>query len=278
MGVTSSCLSTAGIGRAACAVFALLVMLTSTAPPAAASGCDLYASSSSCTFGAATFYATNPQPTGTGVIDSFLRIQANGTEQGFNTGARPLEAGIEDKVDPNFTRNLPLSAVPIVDGHRRFFLDINEEGAPWGEKLTLDQLKIFVSNTPNLNDYSAAGGGTMTGATKIYDLDTLVADNWVNLSYNLFKGGSGKGDMVVSISDAGFTGQYLYLYSQFGCAPSIKGSCGSGTTMKYASGGGFEEWWTLAPVSASVPEPATLLLVAPVLAGMRRFRRIGANL
>src|SRR5262249_46186463 len=152
-----------------------------------------------------------------------------------------------DKVALNYTHDLPTADVPVVNGFRQFWLDINEEGAGWGQALTLDQLKIFVSNTPMLNNYSPAAGGTLAGASKIYDMDTVATDNWINLNFKLNKGGSGKGDMVVYIPDVGFTGQYVYLYSQFGCTPDNRGKCGNGNTTKYASGAGFEEWWVLSP-------------------------------
>src|SRR5690349_6373427 len=52
----------------------------------------------------------NPQSTGTGVIDSFLRIQGNGNEMGFNTDATPTL----DAKAGTFTHSLHLSDVPIV--------------------------------------------------------------------------------------------------------------------------------------------------------------------
>src|SRR5947207_15075112 len=110
-----------------------LVALLSTAPRAVASECDLYAASDSCLFNGGLYNVVAPHPTGTGVVQSFLRVQQKGTEQGFNTDARPMLCdGItcDDKTDPNFTRNLLTSDVPVVtiNGHtyRQFFLDINE--------------------------------------------------------------------------------------------------------------------------------------------------------
>src|SRR5881227_1667240 len=95
-----------------------LVALLITAPRAAASDCDLYATTDSCLFNGGIYDVVGPHPTGTGVIQSFLRVQQKGTEEGFNTNARPMLCDgrtCDDKTDPNFTRNLLTSAVPIVN-------------------------------------------------------------------------------------------------------------------------------------------------------------------
>src|SRR5438270_14073760 len=56
-------------------------------------------------YGTAYFQFTQPQPTGTGFIDPFLRVQANGTEQGYNTsGGTPFD----DKAGP-WTHNIQFS-------------------------------------------------------------------------------------------------------------------------------------------------------------------------
>src|SRR5262245_47570824 len=57
------------------------------------------------------FQSTNPASSaGTGVISAFLRVQANGTEQGFNTDSSPTL----DAKGGSFTRSLLLTDVPIV--------------------------------------------------------------------------------------------------------------------------------------------------------------------
>jgi hypothetical protein len=75
------------------------------------------------------------QPTGTGYIDSFVRIQGaasgGGAEQGYNTTARPLQ--FDENKSPQFTRSLALGQVPVVmvDGvaYREFLLDINKKSS-----------------------------------------------------------------------------------------------------------------------------------------------------
>jgi hypothetical protein len=281
---------TVALGFAAAVVF--------FAVDASASGCNLYTASSSCTFNAGVFDVVGPHPTGTGVIDSFLRVQQKGAEEGFNTGARPMYCDgrtCDDKTDPNFTRNLLTSTVPIVNiggtDYRAFYLDINESAGQTQNYLTLDQVEIFVSNTANLNTHTSVspgygkltnGGGTTT-ATKVYDMETGSGDNWVNLDYLLVGGGSGWGDMVLYVPNvAAFaTNQYVYLYSEFGCGGTFTASlsCGNGSNQKYASQAGFEEWWvpgsttTTGTGTAAVPEPASLLLCGTgLLLVAKRFR------
>jgi hypothetical protein len=179
----------------------------------------------------AFFQQVDPQSTGTGVIDPFVRLQATGTEQGYNTDYRPLE--FDEKTDATFTHSLKLSAIPQekIDGvwYRKFLLDVNET-LP-GKLLSLDQLQISTApSTKTLHGYSADGtyGGQ---ATPRYDLDG-AGDTSVLLNYAL-NHGSGSGDMFAYVPDSTFAGlngnnTYVYLYSRFGdTAPSDAG---------------FEEW------------------------------------
>jgi len=266
------------------------------APSVAGNVCDLrLGGACDSTFlgdagGKALFMTDEQHPTGTGYIDSFVRIQQNGWEQGYNTSARPIEPEMTVKTDPNFTRNLTLAEVgtKVIGGvtYREFFLDVNEATAISKNWITLDQLEVFVSNTGNLNDYSGTAntnGGTLAGATKIYDLDTYDNpltpgnDNYIQLDYALKGSGSGSSDMVFYLADSLFTNHnpnsYVYLYSQFGDINMKKGD------DHFESGAGFEEWFTKSsippPNIAAVPEPASLLLLGSGLAfvARRRIRR-----
>ena len=72
---------------------------------------------------------TASQPTGSGFIDSFVRVSANtDCVQGYNTDSRPLQ--FDENTSATFTHDLLLSAVPIVNiggvNYREFLLDINQ--------------------------------------------------------------------------------------------------------------------------------------------------------
>ncbi len=174
----------------------------------------------------AIFQQYDAQPTGTGVINSFVRIQGNkaAEQQGYNTDYRKVQ--FDENTSPQFTRSLQLSSVPTVNIggviYREFLLDINQKAS--SPLLSLDELRFYVGNAGNLIGYSA---GNLSGATKVYDLDAN-GDNWVKVNARLNQG-SGKGDVLVYVPNSLFTGgSYVYLYSKFG--------------TNIACNGGFEEW------------------------------------
>ena len=288
----------------------VLAGLLVAAQPARANMCDLTTAGSACgptgvgwdgnpipspsgqSFASSAIFTTvNPQPTGTGYIDSFLRIQHDPSEQGYNTDARPFQSGMDSKNPINYTHAITLAEVPIVNiggtDYRQFYLDINENNSTNGHLISLDKLEIFLGPNGNFNNYQAGAtstGDRLNGVAPIYNMDTGLTsaynDNWIKLDYTTNNGGSGIGDMVAYIPNAAFGGAagstYVYLYSQFG------------TTMagptSLASDAGFEEWWVKSPIQTqfttqAVPEPTSLLLLASgLLVAGRRLRQKAKNL
>jgi hypothetical protein len=200
----------------------------------------------------AWFYNVHAAATGTGVIDSFVRINGKAVEQGYNTDGRPVQ--FDENTSPQFTRSLSLSDVPIVylDGdptpYREFLLDINQKNS--SPLLALDDIEIFQTDAGDYTNYGDPSFGKL-----VYDLDAGPEDNWILLDYSL-NTGSGSGDMFAYIPDSLFTWdlKYVTLYSHFG----------AGTTSEFpdnSNNDGFEEWAVRkAGTPPVVPVPGALLL------------------
>jgi hypothetical protein len=184
----------------------------------------------------AFFEQVDPQATGTGLIQSFVRIQRNpateGTEQGYNTDFRDVQ--FDEKSDHTFTHSIRLNDIQTenINGTKylEFWLDINETKP--GRLLSLDQLQVSIAGSGDLTGYT--DDGTYGGqATPVYDMDGAPdGDSRVDLDYFL-NHGSGSGDLRVLIPKeaCGKGNPYVYLYSHFG--------------DKYEADSGFEEWWVL---------------------------------
>jgi hypothetical protein len=220
----------------------------------------------------------SPQSTGTGVIDSFLRVQANGSELGYNTSTG---TPYDDKAG-NFTRALLLNEVPVTDlsgapcsgpgCYLQFMLDVNQTGP--NPLIDLNQIQIFVGTADPTGNTLTAGTATnpptLSGLTVGTFTDVFQMSNTgagspnfdIRLNFSL-NSGSGSGDMFlyVPVADfAGFAGtSNVILFSQFGTPPGPNGS-----------NDGFEEWAVLKPAGTicppdecniNTPEPASLLLL-----------------
>lgn len=175
------------------------------------------------------------QPTGTGFIRAFVRVQGaapgGGTQQGYNTDGRPLQ--FDENKSPQFTRSITLGQVPVVNvggtEYRQFLLDINQKSS--APMLSLDEVRVFLSESGNLTNYNVAAK-TLDGKEAAFDLDE-GCDVSVKLNYRL-NSGSGSGDMYLLVPNSAFDGKsasnFVYLYSKFG---GLSGA---------SANSGFEEW------------------------------------
>jgi hypothetical protein len=216
----------------------LLLVLLLTAVPVLAASYDLSTAWSSATINGAIFLQWfDEDGAGTGNFDSFLRIQANDTERGYNT-----DGALEfDSKGGTWTHALLLSEVPTVSvggtDYREFQLDIDETAS--SALLSLDELQLFTASSDDLTGYAAGPPPSIGGATTlVYNLDA-DEDNTVTLNYLLNKG-SGWADYLVLVPDSWFGAgsnceyggtdctTYVYLYSRFGDT--------------HAADDGFEEW------------------------------------
>ena len=223
-------------------------------------------------FAGALWTTTDIQATGSGVIDPFVRLNANtDIVSGMNTDGTLTQ---DENPSPTFTHDLNASAVPVVTinglTYYEFLLDINQTGAD--PLLSLSSLSLCVSDTGDQTisgtAVTCAGAGAAGAGDLVYNLDA-AANNSVELNY-LFNSGSGSGDLFVYIPTSALVnspGDFLYLFSSFG---------GTGTTPGTNNDNdGFEEWAVrFVSTPTTIPDGgATLTLLGLALGGIGMARR-----
>lgn len=240
--------------------------------------------------------------TGTGVIDSFLRVQAKEIdgktkgkdavpltepyEHGFNTSAgTPLndKAGI-------FTRSLLLTEVPIVDVggtlYRQFLLDINQTGSD--PRISLTQLQLFQQK----GDFSQVKGDidpTQFSVAQVVGGTSVMTNNYAG-SVEIFRMSSGAADAFFTIemdfslnSGSGFGDIYFYVNADAfitdGSRPNLVLYSRFGQPGPHGTNDGFEEWAVVkanesecstpgACTPQTVPETSSLFLFGTAALGI----------
>jgi len=206
--------------------------------------------------------AIDPQSTGTGILDPFLREQGNAAqspqEAGINTSIS--SPPLDDKPGP-WTHDLSVSSLATVTvggtAYYKFVLDANQS---MNGPISLIQFKVYVTS-----------GSPFTSASDLLNLINNVTPN-----YNMNGGatqyrvdissqnGSGSGDMSFLVPKSDIGAGNLYLYAQFGTDANGNG---------YGINDGFEEWAAVEGGSSVPDGGTTVLLLGAALSGLGLIRR-----
>jgi hypothetical protein len=243
----------------------ILGLLLASGINASAVTLDLTAGGSG-TINGALFVTTDQQPTGSGVIDPFVRLSQtanNTTAEGYNADARPVMPDVNTSA--TFTHDILLSSIGTTTigntSYYQFLLDINQTSN--NPLLSLDELQIYTRTTALTSASTLTD--LQTGSTLRYDLDG-AGDSEILLDYSL-NSGSGSGDLFAFIPQSAFgnaaPGDFVYLYSMFGA----KGG-------DYAENDGFEEWATVSGDGRVPDGGGTLVLLGSALTCVGAFRRL----
>jgi hypothetical protein len=223
---------------------------------------------------------------GTGVFPSFVQVQSTGgvgVGSAYNTTVNNVnDNGSSDQ--HNHEIQLQDVTTIVIGGvtYYQFFLDINENNNAEDKYISLDDLVVLVSGTPNQSSEplpNAAGTSTVWA---------LPTDSHILLDYSL-QSGSGFADMTFLVRQSDFTAvgatgtSYVYLYSQFGevgadFAARTAGQNANGVASAagdYDGSDGFEEWaYNLEGGPPVVPDGGTTIsLLGLGMLGLGYLRR-----
>ena len=167
---------------------------------------------------------------GSGVFNSFVRVQSSPAEKGYNTDGT-LEFNTSAG---SFTHSIKVSQIPVVKiggvDYWELFADINDGNGQTSSTISLTDLEIYFTGNPSLTGYSFG-----VNATKVYDFEGDIKINDVNQ-------GSGRGDLRYRIPTAALGIPAECGYFSATCNTYFVLYSGWGIAGTYASDGGFEEW------------------------------------
>lgn len=175
---------------------------------------------------------------GTGTFDSFVRVQEDGEEKGYNTDGT-LQYNTKTG---NWTHSIKVSAIPVVyldpdaGGPATFgpywelFNDLNETNTTAGRLISLNDIEVYFTTDNELTGYPFTGKATLEYE---YHGDILIND--VN-------SGSGRGDLRVRIPLTGITIPSNCSYGDSDCDTYFVLYNAWGQTDGYDSDATFEEF------------------------------------
>jgi len=279
-------MATAGaIGKIATPRQALISMAAAAAlllPASQAFGIALDLTSpypNSGTINGAIYSTIDNKPTGTGVFDPFLSLQAKVVEQGYNTSQGGNGQGFLDtKRVPQWNHDLHLYELTTITidkvDYYAFELDANETGNGNAARLlSIDNIRVYTSPTDTANsvgnDLTKIALDTGGLGTLRYAQNPLFkagggfnTENTVKIDASKSEGGStsgsGSSDMIVYIPTSNFAGagshDFVYFYNLNG--------------VNLTSDAGFEEWRAL----TTVPDGgSSLVLLGSALTALGIF-------
>lgn len=211
------------------------------------------------------------QPTGTGVIDPFLRVQdsndTGGSEQGYNldiTTTAPMDDLSTSGSGGNYVHSVLFSDMDASGGYVKLLLDANQTGS--NPQLSLTDLAIWVGDSQAPQNSGSLSALVSALGTADYELDAGT-DKQVNLAVQTSNGfdannGSGSGDLYVYIPVSYFAGggTYFTLYCEFAKNPSLDPA--------YPNDDGFEEWAYVSGPNSVPDSGGTLALLGSAIAGL----------
>lgn len=254
----------------------------------------------------ATYTQMPLQPTGTGVIDPFVRVGMQGAahEQLVHAYNTTVDGVLNNSSEDTWNHEVKFGqmAIQTINGKSvlRFLLDINQNSGGTGEFLNLDDVQIFVSTSANQFTPSFGGDAVIDLAGKlVYRMDdsgtgsvpvnctaqtkdtcnAYDGSNRVTLDYSL-NSGSGSGDMYLDVPLDFFQSALESLglttnAQKNGAYVYLYSRFGS---APYENNDGFEEWSFIRGTGlppngggggGGVPEPSTILLAGLAILAAR---------